>query len=333
MPENDTLTETPQSFASVIPLNYDPDRTEHTVIFCSTNWEELVDLLEDPVAFFIKKQSEFSNPETDKQPWYLRRPVTAIVQPGGRRKPNSKRLLAMFQNKNAANQTKEAEKSDEQRAMNRAFETGAFFAEFAICTGILIVHYWPPLKRAEPRFKHPFTPATFGLVKGPNNKPIGTLHFDIEKPLDGKLSKRDHAELAVDCLESRSRIMRAGLNRNKHLFEQGVADLRTSEEKVVVPDQPDSVETTTNEQKTRFTLKERGQFFKFPDGRSDQPTIVMDGLSPEFEEGILCCNARVRIEGNEIHVDDTMIFKMYVSQAEKDKDCPPPTPISGGSGS
>ncbi|AIE83701.1 hypothetical protein [Fimbriimonas ginsengisoli] len=289
-----------EHFAAILPLHYDDpnhptdrerSRLENSVILLCSKWEDLVELLNDPVQYFKDKQTEWSQALPYGKARYefnLKAPVTALIQPGKVEPRKRAQFNTFLAQKAALDSGMEfldfVDHPDSAAALTRAqsqFETiGGFIAEFALGTSVLIIHYWPPKNPGEPRLKDCFTRATVGMMPGPKGvspddpDASGTLHIDIEhKKCD---IARDTANLIVDMLESRESLL-AFLNTEDNV-ESGVVNMEPLGSTIRIPDHGEPVGLPASGGDPVFAIDTTVPF-----------TIYVEELSAE-KRGCTCCN-------------------------------------------
>jgi|SRR5688572_24344920 len=188
--------------AAAVALHYEVHRTEHSIIYFSTDWKELegsVDppnkrgLLFDPLTFFREKRRAFGPGVPRRVPFRFAGPdISILLEPMLQNPTEALRALQAFGN------TPDFETySKFSGALNTAFgKTGAFLAEFALDTRMLCVRYYAPRKPTN-RAIAGITPYTLAMVEGSK---VGHLHFDLK-------NRNDLAKLAVNYIEDRQSLI------------------------------------------------------------------------------------------------------------------------------
>ena len=188
--------------AAAVALHYDKNRTEHSIIYFSTNWSELegeVDppkkrgLLFDPLNFFREKRTAFGPGVPRRVPFRFAGPdISILLEPMLQNPTEALRALQAY------GHTPDFETySKFSGALSTAFgKTGAFLAEFALDTRMLCIRYYCP-RKATIRPVDGITPYTLAMVEGSK---VGHLHFDLKK-------RNDFAKLAVNYIEDRQTLV------------------------------------------------------------------------------------------------------------------------------
>lgn len=229
--------------ATVLPLDYD-SREEHLVVYFSTGWEELVEILTDPVQAFERRQRLWSFDSLDALPWSLEPPIVARLKNGY----GDPRGLGLF---SAASTTFLG--ADMAAAPTPAiFPDGAFIAEFAVQTRTLTIYFFPPapgLDHARGRFGTGTAPPAprprFGgalttITVGALGSDLQSIHFDIQESKNAKqrsISARTRAEFCVDLMENPFSLIDQ-LNAHKVISYSG--QLMAQGTTIVTKPQPDS---------------------------------------------------------------------------------------------
>ncbi len=193
--------------ATVLPLDYD-SREEHLVIYFSTGWEELVEILTDPISAFEKRQRLWSFDSLDALPWSLEPPIVGRLKFGY----GDPRGIGLLSAAGSAFLT-----TAEAAAPSLTFPDGAFLAEFAVRTRALTIFFFPPASGLDhargrfgtgtappaprPRFDGALTTVTVGAL----GSGLRSIHFDIQASKNAKhrsITAKSRAEFCVDLIEN-----------------------------------------------------------------------------------------------------------------------------------
>lgn len=287
-----------ERYATILPLDYTDDRSENTLLYFSGRWSDLAKLLTDPIRFFNEEQERWDKANPGGTPWNLRGPVTAILRPATE-EPRSSAVLATFAQKSRSTKLElqglqgdigeGSQVQSFQQIFDKTLEDGAFFAEYALCTSILTIHYWEPKPRmnvqGDPEdqpdiYAGGLTRAVLGFM--PTNAPhqMGTLHFDLDEKnnlngiVSSKSSWEDRADFIVECLQIQNRL---GQRLDKVDVLQGDAKLRRATEAITVRKEP--LKSVPNKD---GVVKEQGAVFKpifqRPEG-GRRPSVIAERLS------------------------------------------------------
>jgi hypothetical protein len=200
--------------ADVAVLQY--GNNEHSILYKSTDWRDLLRLLMDPVDFFYKAGRDSS------VPWTLKPRATVLLEPFDSSPAQAHRFAKAFDIAlpvdpvNDELDTFDGFKSLEKTSLliektYAELPNGAFIAEFATQTGVMCIRYKVPSHLIQPmdaphhelecRFKGKLTAATIIPIDGLK---MGNVHFDIEAEADMREIHR--ATLLVDFIENPFRV-------------------------------------------------------------------------------------------------------------------------------
>lgn len=205
--------------AGLVPLDYGT-RDENSVLFYSSEWDDLLDLLTYPQRFIANVRGAFRQvPPPD---WTLGSPMTIILVPGS--VPSTTALTAFLLLQGGAGFTTESVLDMSLGAFANAVEKlytskhVAYLAEFAIETRVLTIVYGPPPTGAG-YFTGQFLPATLNRI----GTAYGYLHFDVDggPTPTPELAAYSRACVAMDFIEDRQRIL------NRLVSGSGIMDRST----------------------------------------------------------------------------------------------------------
>jgi hypothetical protein len=290
--------------AAMVPLDYQ-NRTEHSVIYYSGNWGDLVDLLEVPYEYLRTQQHLW--PQTPMCfNWKFNRPITAVLN-SAYKSEYAMALMAKARglalDGGSPKKTGAAQAVDTKSISTKLTKLlkqhefageGHFIVEFAINTATMFVHVTPPPDSPEPNHDNHMTDPTLATMTSdvgiPELKSMGHLHLDLRMPDPMSPRKfipadaRLRAQWAVDCLQSR-KFLEKFLNANKNVHKPPV-----------VLQEPSTIQHITT------YAPVSGLKFEVP----DDPLIVIEGLSSDT----LCCvcTDSTTLEGDgTVLVTDTII--------------------------
>lgn len=184
---------------------------EDSIIYVSTDWAELQDLLTNPVVFLGGK-GMINSPLQ----WRLRPNCTVLLEPYNVQATRSARFVRMFHSVGVTAAPADSQLDMEDRgkeAQDMAendLPDGAFIAEFALNTRVLVIRYKLPNALEQPnpdeapsarRYQGRFTEPAYIQVEG---SPCGNVHFDIEK--EPGMSDVNRAAVAIDMIENPHRV-------------------------------------------------------------------------------------------------------------------------------
>jgi len=198
--------------AAVVPYGMNED----SIIYVSTDWIELCELLTNPVVFLGAK-GMINSPIQ----WRLRPKATALVEPFDANATRAARFIGMFGRHGVtppepANRTAASKERLEDlgrhatEIASKELPDGAFIAEFALNTRVMVVRYKLPNRFESPdpeeapsaaHYKGRFTAPTYIGLEG---SACGNVHFDIEKQIG--MTDVNRAHVAVDMLENPHRV-------------------------------------------------------------------------------------------------------------------------------
>jgi len=194
--------------ATVLPLDYD-SREEHLVVYFSSDWEELVEILTDPIQAFERRQRLWSFDSLDALAWSLEAPIVARLK-NGYGDPRGIRLFLAASTTFLGVETAAP-------PTPAVFVDGAFIAEFAVRTRTLTIYFFPPtagLDHARGRFGSGTAPPAprprFGgalttVTVGELEPGLQSVHFDIQESKNAKqrsITSKTRAEFCVDMMEN-----------------------------------------------------------------------------------------------------------------------------------
>lgn len=252
-----------KALAGRMVLHQTSTRSEEMYYYMSFNWEELVDLLEDPAEFFwelMKLRGQTPTPQNT-----LAVPVTAFIKPAGRSLlslpgrvkdeapvalPSADKVLGdnavaavtrfflnslPMEDDNFVNELDgrlaDVDPTKRVATMQRNLalpEGGWFLAEFANRTHVLTIHYCRPSLPSPQRYKDGYTEATICQV---GDGSFAHVHFDLN--LDHVAGfERKVAMYVVDYLEDHGLQQCKEMDKATH-FEVGTIEAVFS--KVVPP--------------------------------------------------------------------------------------------------
>ncbi|AIE85868.1 hypothetical protein OP10G_2500 [Fimbriimonas ginsengisoli Gsoil 348] len=266
-----------------------------------------MDFLCDPVDFMLTQQLDWDKGQ-DTPMWRLRGPVTAILRPGPthRQDKNTRTYLAVENflmtapiddtgltfldfNPDAGAGGNAGPPPD---VVEKATENGGFYAEFAFCTSIVTIFYWPP-KGAGELYNGELTKSVLGFMPG-NGSRTGTLHFDLKArtvegmakvvdpadPLGIKPAARNRAEFIVECLQMSHKLK----DRLAAIeVEQGDSSLTTPQQGVQVRAAPMTALQVAAQPPIGFARR----------SQEDLPHVFVERLSATDDACVTCCNVHV----------------------------------------
>jgi hypothetical protein len=308
--------------ATLLPLEYG-ERLETCVSYFSTNWEELVDILDMPQEALLLLGRGWpvmdAPPAAKDMNWTLKGPITAVIEPAWKTVHAAVRvashLAAVGGETTAASQSSlsqvDLSASPTELAGHfkasfletAAAENGCFLVEFALRTSFLNIYYVPPApvtEGAQARFTSGISDVTLSHIVA--DTPAGeqvvsaTLHFDLgtECPPPPPMLSRDRANLIVDTLVSRSGLLEL-LDKP---IKIGDGKMTPRGETIYYPE----IKIT---EKLPFKVRD-----------NSYPRVVAEGLgaSPDC---CVCTITQVEIQDSDYILGD-MYYKLY---------CPTPPPI------
>ncbi len=246
--------------AGLVPLDYGA-RDENSVLFYSSEWDDLLDLLTYPQRFIANVRGAFRQvPPPD---WNLGVPITVILIPGS--VPSTTAISAfLFLQEGVGFSTEsvlDMSLAGFATAAEKLYQTKdvAYLAEFAIETRVLSVVYGPP-PTGSAHFTGQFLPATLNRI----GTTYGYLHFDVDGGIrpTSELAAYSRACVALDFIEDRQRIL------NKLITGSGIMDRATQ---VATAGSVLSRSDTATPISVGDTLQ----------GSSLPPTVVMESVLPD----------------------------------------------------
>ena len=311
----------PTRMATLLPLEYG-ERLETCVSYFSTNWEELVDILDMPheVLLMLGRGWPVENapPAAKDTSWTLKGSITAVIEPAWKSVHAAVRIashLAAANGETAAAPQSPVSQVDLNASPtdlashfktsfleSAAAESGCFLVEFALRTSFLNIYYVPPTPSAEgtqARFTSGISDVTLShiVVDTPAGEQVvsATLHFDLgtECPPPPPMLSRDRANLIVDTLVSRSGL----LEMLDKPIKIGDGKMTPRGETIYYPE----IKIT---EKLPFKVRE-----------NSYPRVVAEGLGTSTD-CCVCTITQVEIQDADYILGD-MYYKLY---------CPPPPP-------
>lgn len=297
--------------ATVLPLDYD-SREEHLVVYFSTGWEELVEILTDPVQALEKRQRLWSFDSLDALPWSLEPPIVARLK-YGYGDPRGSGLFGFVSSTFPG--------AEMAAAPPTGYPDGAFVAEFAVRTRTLTIYFLPPapgLDHARGRFGTGTAPPAprprFGgalttITVGALGRDLQSVHFDIQESKNAKhrsISAKTRAEFCVDLMENPFSLIDQ-LNTHKVISYSG--QFMAQGTTIVTKPQPDS------SARRNFSIHPPSS----PTAWEKFPQITVEGLSwngwsqsPDGDEPLLCVcgHASGQTEDGKIIVEE-LVMKLY----------------------
>jgi len=246
--------------AGLVPLDYGA-RDENSVLFYSSEWDDLLDLLTYPQRFIANVRGAFRQvPPPD---WNLGLPITIILIPGT--VPSTTAISAFLFLQDGAGFSAESvldmSLAGFATAVEKLYQTKgiAYLAEFAIDTRALTIVYGTPPARSA-HFSGQFLPATLNRI----GTTYGYLHFDVDGGLrpTPELAAYSRACVALDFIEDRQRIL------GKLLTGSGIMDRATQ---IASAGSVLSRSATASPISSGDTLQ----------GSSLPPTVVMESVLPD----------------------------------------------------
>lgn len=246
------------SAAAVVPYGMNED----SIIYVSTDWNELSDLLTNPVVFLGAK-GMINSPLQ----WRLKPKSTVLLEPFDAHATSALRFVGMF--KQLGVKSPSSSGQDAKKIASDELSDGAFIAEFALNTRVLVIRYKLPNKFEVPDPQEPasarhyqgrFTEATYIAIEGSG---CGNVHFDIEK--EAGMSEVNRAAVAVDMIENPHRTFSRLGDHIHNTARLGALD----------PAQPLVLQRSTETISPKYTFS------------SVRPHIVMENLS-HFEHPESC---------------------------------------------
>lgn len=242
-------------------------RQEKQYFYFSNIWNDLREMLLDPVVFF---QTRVGSAEAS-----LVGPVTAIINPVSSDIPGNLEKVRFL-----AEAARKEDKTlkDEKIAVDKldkellGSNDGWFLAQYANLTGLLEIFYLSPSRGTFPnKYDKSFTPF---VVCNMGNRPFSTgalcqMHFDLETKSDGSDLKQKRADFIVDLMQDKGKYLCDWVDKN--------LDMKHTKLKAVLTGTPTPSKPKKGKfQKGRFRTKYLGS--AAPDG----PTITVEKLSTNF---------------------------------------------------
>jgi hypothetical protein len=287
----------PEDRATLVPLDYENNRFEMSVLYVTENWEELEGILYAPSSFFDMNALDWTQsgilPNGHKLeepfPWTLLRPAEAIIQWIGDSGANlhtfapilAEKMVPIVEGEDPATR---AERVEEFRALLGAprelavqlqeeYPTGLIIAQFAIDTRTLLIIYSPPKETPAQKYRGSFTNATLCKIMPNTPSEFGmtsTVHFDIGPSVLGRAQFAcDYITRWIETLELATRI-----TPEKHLSLHSAKLVPRGGEIVVHP-------VARAEQDLTFGLPPYGPQY---------PTLFMEGMAgPDPLQPCLVC--------------------------------------------
>lgn len=289
----------PEDRATLVPLDYENNRFEMSVLYVTEDWEELEDLLYAPSSFFDINSRDWTQsgilpngkPLEEPFDWTLVRPASVVLQWIGDSGANlhtfapilAEKLVPMGEGEDEeARAARVAEfralLTDPKAMANRVmaeYPTGLIIAQFAIDTKTLLVMYSPPEKAPATKFDGQFTNATLCKIL-PNLAPefgmTATVHFDIGRSVLGRAQFAcDYITHWIETLQKATKI-----TDEKHLSLHNAKLVPRGGDIVVLP-------ISRAIKDLEFELSPYGPQY---------PTVYMEGMSgPGLTPCLVCVEA------------------------------------------
>jgi hypothetical protein len=275
------------AIAAVLPLQYTVDRTEHSIVYKSLEWDDLQWLLLDPVQFFADEEDLWrpatAAAELPFLPWALLPPVTLVLEHAAA----SARSLTTFAAESDAEiselfgtamlgvPTRDEQQFEILGTLHGRHPGGAFTAEFAADTSTLRVQYLPPKNPGGHRYRRQIDCPTHVESMLMGRKTHGTVHFDIG------CSPAHRARFLMDYIENPGRI--CDILSGDERMRTTTVQYATPGEPIEIPDE------------SRFGVGSQVRFV--PPRALSNRTVVVEGLS-DVEPACVC------VEGNTYKLPD-----------------------------
>lgn len=187
--------------ASILELDY-VERTEHSVVIFSKNWNDLTALLHNPTSFLRNIESLWPQDYNSYLAWTSGTPITVCLEPGYERDEHTRRVASIVGMDVGDVGFMQLRDLLQSPASENNVAQGAILVEFTIDTRTIFVRYFvPTVKPASLTFTNGVTnpkdailPPTLSRVSTAGNPDIGSLHFDIGN------NARKRADYVVDYI-------------------------------------------------------------------------------------------------------------------------------------
>lgn len=183
-------------YAALLPMDFALDRQEISVVYFSPYWDDVAELVKDPVAFLANAGTKWPQAiEPGPVEWTLLPPATIMFEWVGRSPVGLMRTLSAIQTMSAegAQQIPAGTNfgsSSTTEMLDQLSDDGFMLLEFSLNTHTVTVRYHPPQPPKDPApdvdqlADIKFTNASFVLLHNPDEEKQAavSVHFDIGGP-------------------------------------------------------------------------------------------------------------------------------------------------------